>query len=173
MKKRVWKKVTKVQYVYLLLALSFLVSAHILTWYGVKFLGLEEGNPSLARLIQMYGAPQGLVLNLLIWLALILPTWFVWVRFPIPCGRKWLVVNLIFTFILTYTFMWLLWSVVFDFVNDAVMVAFGSKIFFSLLRGTAFSVFTLAIFASISAAIYLKFHCGLERLGLRRRKLGP
>jgi hypothetical protein len=154
------KNINEVKRAFLWLVLALLVSAHFLTWYGVTILGLEEGNPSVARLIQTYGAPRGLFINYIIWLALILPLWFVWLRFPFHFKRrqKWqTALNLIFTFLFTYIFMWLFWSVFFDFANDVAMVSFRSKLFFPLLEGTAPAIFTLSIFALIFAAIYLKF----------------
>jgi len=149
----------KVKRAFLWLVLALLVCSHFLTWYGVTILGLEEGNPSVARLIQTYGAPRGLFINYIIWLALILPLWFVWLRFPSLFKRqhKWrTTVNLIFTFLFTYIFMWLFWSVFLDFANNVAMVSFGSKFFFPLLKGTNSAILALSIFALVSAAIYLK-----------------
>jgi hypothetical protein len=154
------ENISEVKRAFLWLVLALLVSSHFLTWYGVTILGLEEGNPSVARLIQTYGAPTGLFINYIIWLALILPLWFLWQRFPFAFKRrqKWrTAVNLIFTFLFTYTFMWLFWSVFFDFANDVAMVAFRSKLFFPLLEGTAQALFTISIFALIAAAIFSKF----------------
>jgi hypothetical protein len=159
------KTISEVKRAFLWLVLALLVSSHFLTWFGVTILGLEEGNPSVARLIQTYGAPRGLFINYLIWLALILPLWFVWLRFPFQFKprHKWRkAVNLIFTFLFAYIFMWLFWSVFFDFANDVAMVSFRSKLFFPLLKGSAPAIFTLSIFALISAAIYLKFSPSLR-----------
>jgi hypothetical protein len=155
---RLMKK-RKVQIIFLLVVLTLLLLSHILTWYGVTFLGLVEGDMSVARLLQMYGTPVGLFINYIIWLMLIIPLWFVWTRFPLPLKsrRKWSVaLNSIFTFIFAYIFMWLFWVVFFDFANDAAMVSFRSKLFAPLLEYTAPAVLALSILALISAALYLK-----------------
>jgi hypothetical protein len=149
----------RVQIIFLLLVLTFLLLSHILTWYGVSFLGLIEGDMSVARLMQMYGAPLGLFINYMIWLVLILPIWLVWTRFPFRMKRRrrlLVAANSIFTFISTYIFMWLFWVAFFDFANDAAMVSFRSKLVFPLLIGTTFAILALSILALISAALYLK-----------------
>jgi hypothetical protein len=158
-------KTRKVQLVFLLFALAFLLLSHILTWYGVTFLGLVEGDMSVARLIQMYGTPVGLFINYVIWLMLIIPLWFVWTRFPLPLKRrrKWSVaLNSIFTFIFAYVFMWLFWVVVFDFANDVAMVSFRSKLFSPLLEYNTFAILALSLLALVSAAIYSKFRSNFE-----------
>jgi hypothetical protein len=158
-------KTRKVQLVFLLFALTLLLLSHILTWYGVTFLGLVEGDMSVARLIQMYGTPLGLFINYMIWLMLIIPLWFVWTRFPLPLKRrrKWSVaLNSIFTFIFAYVFMWLFWVVVFDFANDAAMVSFRSKLFSPLLEYNTFAILALSLLALVSAAIYSKFRSNFE-----------
>jgi hypothetical protein len=153
-------KTRKVQFIFLLLALTFLFLSHVLTWYGITFLGLIEGDMSVARLIHMYGAPLGLFINYIIWLMLILPLWIVWTRFPLPLKRRrrWLVaLNSIFTFVFAYVFMWLFWVVFFDFANDAAMVSFRSKLFAPLLKYNTPAILALSIFALISAAVYVRF----------------
>jgi hypothetical protein len=152
-------KTRRVQIVFLLFVLTFLLLSHILTWYGVSFLGLMEADMSVARLIQMYGAPLGLFINYMIWLVLIIPIWLSWTRFPFRLKRRrrlLMVVNSIFTFIFTYIFMWLFWVAFFDFANDAAMVSFRSKLFFPLLISTASAILAISILALISAATYLK-----------------
>jgi hypothetical protein len=158
-------KTRKVQLIFLLFALAFLLLSHILTWYGVTYLGLVEGDMSVARLIRMYGTPVGLFINYMIWLMLIIPLWVVWIRFPLLLKRrrKWsMALNSIFTFIFAYVFMWLFWVVVFDFANDAAMVSFRSKLFSPLLEYNTFAILALSLLALVSAAIYSKFRSNFE-----------
>lgn len=157
-------KTREVQIIFLLFVLTFLLLSHILTWYGVAFLGLIEADMSVARLIQMYGTPLGLFINFIIWLMLIIPIWLVWTRFPLPLKRQRklsVALNSIFTFIFAYIYMWLFWVVLFDFANDAAMVSFRSKLFFPLLGSTAPAILALSILALISAAMYLKLRRNL------------
>jgi hypothetical protein len=158
-------KTRRVQLTLLLFVLTFLLLSHILTWYGITFRELIEGDMSVARLIKMHGTPLGLFINFIIWLMLIIPIWLVWGRFPLPLKRrrKWSVaLNSIFTFIFAYVFMWLFWVVLFDFANDAAMVSSRSKLFSPLLQGTPSAVLALSILALISAAMYLKLGDNFE-----------
>jgi len=152
-------KTRRVQLTLLLFVLAFLLLSHILTWYGITFLGLIEENISVAQLIKMYDTPLELFINFIIWLMLIIAIWLVWERFPLPLKRQreWSVaLNSIFAFIFAYVFMWLFWVALFDFANNAAMVSSRSKLFSPLLQGTASAILAISILALISAATYLK-----------------
>ncbi len=129
---RLWKKSSNFQKYLLISGLVFSISASILTWYGVGFLGFKELNPSTRFLINRYGLISGLVL-VEIWNAFLLGFfWSIWVEgkdtikneriklsFPYP------LIGLIIGGIVTFSNFWFY---LIDFSHDMIVLLFRSEI---------------------------------------------
>jgi len=78
-----WGKSNKIERVFLLAAINFSIVVRILTWYGVRFEGLNEESVGSLMLMKAYGLDLALFLNALTIVLFLTLLWMTWIHYRI------------------------------------------------------------------------------------------